>query len=477
MKIYLALCLIVVGTVSGNVLELTDSDFDSTLEGHELALVMFYAPWCGHCKKMKPEFDKAAKTLVTGDNPVALAKVDCTEAGKETCGRFEVRGYPTVKIFRNGELSQDYNGPREANGIIKYMKSQAGPASKELKDAKDLSATQEKSDVVIVGLFDSATEAEPFLKAANQLREDADFAHSTVGKLNKELGVFLIRPKNLRSKFEDAELKYDGKMEKDAIVGWVKANYHGLCGHRTTDNAKDFKLPLVTAYYDVDYVKNTKGTNYWRNRVMKVAKNFPKLNFAVANENDFQHEADEFGMDVITTEKPLIAIKSDKGKFVMKEEFSMDTFEQFLKDYEAGSVEPYMKSEAVPEPNDGPVKVAVAKNFEELVTSTEKDVLIEFYAPWCGHCKSLAPKYDELGGKMAGENVEIVKMDATANDVPPAYSVSGFPTLYWLPSDTKKPESYQGGRELDDFIKFISKKAVKELNKYDRKGNEKKTEL
>ena len=129
---------------------------------------------------MKPEFDKAAKTLVAGDNPVALAKVDCTEAGKETCGRFEVRGYPTVKIFRNGELSQDYNGPREANGIIKYMKSQAGPASKELKDAKDLSATQEKSDVVIVGLFDSATEAEPFLKAANQLREDADFAHSTV---------------------------------------------------------------------------------------------------------------------------------------------------------------------------------------------------------------------------------------------------------------------------------------------------------
>ena len=136
-----------------------------------------------------------------------------------------------------------------------------------------------------------------------------------------------------------------------------------------------------------------------------------------------------------------------------------------------------MKSEAVPEPNDGPVKVAVAKNFEELVTSSEKDVLIEFYAPWCGHCKSLAPKYDELGGKMAGENVEIVKMDATANDVPPAYSVSGFPTLYWLPSDTKKPESYQGGREVDDFIKFISKKAVKELNKYDRKGNEKKTEL
>lgn len=111
------------------------------------------------------------------------------------------------------------------------------------------------------------------------------------------------------------------------------------------------------------------------------------------------------------------------------------------------------------------------------MTKSKKDVLIEFYAPWCGHCKSLAPKYDELGEKMTGEEVEIVKMDATANDVPPAYSVSGFPTLYWLPSDTKTPESYQGGREVDDFVKFISKKAVKELKSFDRKGKEKKTEL
>ena len=73
---------------------------------------------------MKPEFEKAAETLVNNDPPVHLIKVDCTEAGKDTCGRFEVRGYPTLKIFRGGEVSQDYNGPREAPGIIKYMKSQ-----------------------------------------------------------------------------------------------------------------------------------------------------------------------------------------------------------------------------------------------------------------------------------------------------------------------------------------------------------------
>merc|ERR1719510_2311623 len=192
---------------------------------------------------------------------------------------------------------------------------------------------------------------------------------------------------------------------------------------------------------------------------MKVAQNFKSLNFAVANENDFQQEASEFGLEVAKTDKPLIAIKSSKGKFVMEAEFDMKSFEVFLNEYENSKLEPYLKSEPIPE-TQGAVKVAVAKNFEELVTENTKDVLVEFYAPWCGHCKKLTPIYDELAEKMAEEDVEIVKMDATANDVPPAYDVKGFPTLYWLPKNTKKPVAYNGGRELTDFVEYIKKHAT-----------------
>merc|ERR1719365_151370 len=111
----------------------------------------------------------------------------------------------------------------------------------------------------------------------------------------------------------------------------------------------------------------------------------------------------------------------------------MESLKDFLNQLEAGNLEAYIKSEAVPDNSANDVKVAVAKNFDELVTKSEKDVLVEFYAPWCGHCKKLAPIYDELGEAMRDENVEIVKMDATANDVPPPYDVKGFPTLYWVP--------------------------------------------
>lgn len=75
----------------------------------------------------------------------------------------------------------------------------------------------------------------------------------------------------------------------------------------------------------------------------------------------------------------------------------METFEEFLNNMKAGNLEPYLKSEAIPEVNDAPVKIAVGKNFDEIVISNGKDTLIEFYAPWCGHCKKLAPIYDELG--------------------------------------------------------------------------------
>lgn len=66
----------------------------------------------------------------------------------------------------------------------------------------------------------------------------------------------------------------------------------------------------------------------------------------------------------------------------------------------AGKLKPFVKSDPLPEKNDGPVKVAVGKNFKELVTDSDRDALIEFYAPWCGHCQKLAPIWEELGTKV-----------------------------------------------------------------------------
>lgn len=489
-KLRLGLFLAVICAALGkeeDVVELGDSDFESKMNEYDVALVMFYAPWCGHCKKLKPEFAKAAEDLLRNDPPVTLVKVDCTEAGKDSCSKYEISGYPTLKIFKNGEFSQDYQGPRDAQGIVKYMKAQVGPSSKELSSVAEFEKfLTVENDVSVVGFFEKETDLKiAFMKAADKLREKVRFAHSThktvLDKQGTKNGIILFRPASLANKFEDDSVTYSGKADVEKIIQFITDNYHGLVGYRTFDNKADFKNPLVIAYYNVDYVKNAKGTNYWRNRILKVAKNYKEYNFAISNKDVFQMELNEYGVDYTKGDKPLVFARNAKDqKFVMSEEFSIDTFEQFVKDLIAEKLEAYLKSEAVPENNNEPVKVAVAKNFDEVAINNGKDTLIEFYAPWCGHCKKLTPIYDDLAKKLENEEVSIVKMDATANDVPQLFDVKGFPTLYWLPkNDKKSPVRYEGGRELNDFIKYIAKHATSELKGYDRKGQEKtsKTEL
>jgi len=483
-------CLFLALAAASDVLEFTDADFKDKVAEHDIILVEFFAPWCGHCKRLAPEYEKAATALKDNEPPVALAKVDCT-ANTAVCGEHGVSGYPTLKIFRGGEKSDDYNGPRDADGIVKYMRSKAGPSSREIKSVADVEKFIDNPEIGLFGFFASEGSEiqKAFQKLADSLNEDFRFAHSydksVLDKFGYSDDVVIFRPKRLANKFEESQVKYDGDAVLHKLKTWANDNVHGLVGHRTSGNTNQFKRPLVTAYYDVDYVKNAKGTNYWRNRVLKVAKKLTDagrvVNFAIASRDDFGQELAEFGLDK-PGDKPVVAAKdASEQKFVMSDEFSVDNLEAFAIKFLDGEVEPYLKSEPIPEADDEPVKTVVAKNFEEIVNDETKDVLIEFYAPWCGHCKNLAPKYDELAKKLEKEDdIVIAKMDATANDVPKPFDVRGFPTLYFVPKNSKKsPKTYQGDREVKDFIKYIAREATDPLKGYDRNGKKvkSKTEL
>jgi len=337
-----------------------------------------------------------------------------------------------------------------------------------------------KDDVgVIAFIKDDSSLKGVFQKVSDALRETVRFGlaedDAIITKYKHSDAIVLFRPKHLQSKFEDAVVVYDGSADKSTLQQWVKLQYHGLCGHRTSDNARDFAQPLVVGYYEVDYTKNVKGTNYWRNRIMKVASTNRQYNYAVASKDEFQQELNDYGFEFVKGDKPVVAVRDGGKKYVMKDEFSLETFEKFISDLKAGNLESFVKSEEIPE-QEGGVIVAVGKNFDEVVTDNGKDTLVEFYAPWCGHCKKLAPIYDELAIKMEDEDVSIVKMDATANDVPPDYQVQGFPTLYWKAA-SGKISKYEGGREVDDFVKYIASHSTSELKGYTRNGKKRKTDL
>lgn len=223
-----------------DVLVLNESNFDSTIAAENEILVEFYAPWCGHCKRLKPEYEIAATTLKANNPPIRIAKVDCT-VNTELCKTHDITGYPTLQIFTEGVAS-----------------------------------------------------------------------------------------------------KYDGALKADAII------------------------------------------------------------------QKMLHE---------------------------------------------------IQSEPIPE-KQGDNKKIVGKNFDQLVLESDADVFVKFYAPWCGHCKAMAPTWEELATKYKDDsNIVIGDFDATANElVLDNYKsvVKGYPTILWIPkNDKQNPVKYAGGRELDDFEKWI----------------------
>lgn len=113
-------------------------------------------------------------------NFVSEIQIDCTEVGSKTCSQYSVSGYPTLKIFQSGSVKRDYSGPREADGIVKYMRSQVGPASKELKSLKDIEKFLSAQEVNIVGFFEKESDLKTtFLKYADKMRDSLRFGHTS----------------------------------------------------------------------------------------------------------------------------------------------------------------------------------------------------------------------------------------------------------------------------------------------------------
>merc|ERR1712020_738275 len=439
------------------VLVLTTDNFQEAVDSNEFVLVEFYAPWCGHCKSLAPEYAKAAGILAEKDSPIKLGKVDATEESK-LAEKFEVRGYPTLKFFKNGK-PVEYGGGRTADTIVSWVEKKTGPPAKALAGADDAKAFVEGKDVAVIGCFaDQTTDgAKAFLGAASSM-DDIPFGITGDEAVCSEHGVSGEGVVVLKT-FDDGKASLTEDLTEENIAKFVSAESLPLVvdfNHETAQ--KNFSGEVKSHFLLFSSAKADDHEDKLTIMREQAKKNKGKMLFVTINTDEEDHKRILEFFGITESELPTyraIKLGEDMAKF-KPEDDAFENAEQFVTDFLEGKLKQHLMSQEIPEDWDKEgVKVLVGKNFQEVALNPEKDVLVEFYAPWCGHCKQLAPIWDELGAKYADkEDIVIAKMDSTANELEDI-KIQGFPTIKLFKKGDNKVVDYNGERTLEGFSKFL----------------------
>ena len=438
------------------VLVLGEDNFDEAIKHFEFLLVEFYAPWCGHCKKLAPEYAKAAQTLGQDVPPLHLAKVDAT-VHKNLGSRFGIQGFPTLKLFING-TPQDYTGGRTDKEIVNWMRKKTGPATKTLNSVEEVENFKNASEVAVVLFGDDSD-------AFNKVARSNDEIVFGVCNTQDCLDNYKVTKGNvvLFKKFDEGRNDFTQELTDLGLEEFIKAN----------------SSPLVMKFDEkcaqLIFGKATPGIFLYRDNNSENTAELDKIMSTVAGKvkGKLQVITTDIkeGLEVrlaeyigITSEDlPTVRIhdtRVDLKKYSMEGAITEENIMRFVEDWEQGKLRPHLKSQEIPETQDEAVYTLVGKSFDTIVMDPTKDVLVEFYAPWCGHCKSLAPIYEELAKSMKQHsNVVIAKMDATANEVE-SVSIQGFPTIkFWPAGDKSNPIDFNGERTVEGFTKFLNENA------------------
>ncbi|XP_075084252.1 protein disulfide isomerase-like 1-4 [Nicotiana tabacum] len=446
-----------------DVAVLKEGNFSEFIAKNKHVMVEFYAPWCGHCQALAPEY-AAAATELKGEN-VLLAKVDATEEA-ELAQKYDVQGYPAVFFFIDG-LHKPYNGERNKDAIVSWIKKKTGPALSNITTAEEAERVlKDEKKVVLAYLNDLVGDKSEELAAAAALEDDVNFyqtASPDVAKLF-HIDSQAKRPALVIIKKEAENINhFGGEFTKSAIAEFVFQNKLPLVTYFTRESASEIfenaikkQLILFATSKDSD-----KFLPIFQEAVKAFKGKLISVYVEIDNEDVGKPVSEYFGVSGDAPRVLAYTGNEDGRKFVLEGEITLDSVKSFGEKFLEDNLKPFYKSDPIPETNDGDVKVVVGNNFDEIVLDESKDVLLEIYAPWCGHCQSLEPIYNKLGKHLRGiDSLVVAKMDGTTNEHPRAKS-DGFPTLLFFPAGNKSfdPITVDTDRTVVAFYKFLKKHA------------------
>ncbi|KRX14033.1 Mitochondrial import inner membrane translocase subunit TIM44, partial [Trichinella nelsoni] len=205
--------------ISSAVVELDDK----FMKENEIHLVMFYAPWCGHCKRLMPTWEQVALTL--SNEPITVGKLDCTKHTSVT-SELKINGYPTVRMYRYGE-KYEYHGERSKEAIVDFALKVIGPEVRPLSDRYELVRVCEK--LKKTAFFLLAGEK----NVSNPLIEEY---YTVAKKLFSKTYFYQILPRHLPSTFpcdetvcifvvkDGTQFLYNPTIDQNSLEKWIQSS-------------------------------------------------------------------------------------------------------------------------------------------------------------------------------------------------------------------------------------------------------------
>jgi len=485
--------------------------FDSFVGKPEtVSAVFFTAPWCGPCSVLLKIWSEAAKEVAgssRGELPIEFSVVDITR-NREIAEKAQISQFPTIKMFLDQEVfsySSPGNQVVSKATVVNWINGHTNRRNK-ISNSDDLKKILSSNNLVVLGFFDTnknKNELDEFVHSSRHF-EDVVFAEIDLFLANELASitsqpvistfpeiVFVYDHDDKYAKFSDSKLKFT-KNDIDKFVRGRRLLSVNVFQPGTIDYILDAGLPMLL-------VVSPEGiTDDMKKMIKQVADKFLGKVVAVTLGTSLPWEtklAELLGVqDIRSTVVRILAMPEEdshvhdvsaQSRAVIQhglkykpdedyEQLDAESISVFVDKFLSGTAKTYLKSEAEPENiRDayvaGSILInAVGTNFEKFVVDDiKRDVLVVYYAAYCGHCTRLAPTIRELGTKLRhlGKTMKIVRIDAHMNEIRNVV-VQGYPTIrLYKPADKRvdinqrEQVEYHGDRTLDDFIRFLHENA------------------
>ena len=453
---------------------LTYENFTDFVESHNHVMVEFYAPWCHHCKQLKPEYAGAATEIAKGyghEYDIEFAKVDI-DAEHTLASKYQIEGVPTILFFSDkGKKRLEYSSEHSIESMVSWVKRRTGPAATVVKNQTDFETFLDSDDSVVFAYVETFDKYDwSAYQNLAQHDESHTFGVTDNAELAAHLGITTSPGLIIFKKFDDGNIVFDGEWDEPNLADFVELESMRTVTPFSSD--REAKTPEGKAF-----MKAKQSSMPWhvlmfgdRRSVHHTSPAAKTLHTAASEYRGkvvfFTVDTDDQGagmtMDyfgVKSSKKPRIFMltKLTGHKYELEGKMTSDAIKSFVEENLAGKGVPYKKSEPLPEEaTDGDVSVVVGKNFDDVVMDHTSDVLLEVYAHWCGFCQKFAPTYSKLGKRFKKvSSVTVAKMDGSLNEVE-GLKIQNFPTLLlYKANDKGKPLQYEGEKDVKSLTQWM----------------------